>query len=609
MDVVSEHEHKECGPFERNVDYRGFKVLYTIQKMHTKWACEKKCRAEKRCAAWTWGHLHLVAGLSDVCTLKEAVPGKQAAKIRRFGVDSGVRENVKCASERDSMALRILTGHVKSKHGICLEAANRSVGMADCIEGKSSQVWRLDEETGQLLNADGACLSAPHRAKPYASLEVAPCDTGNWSQQWMHDDITGLIKSWRGACLDAGERLVNGGQVYMQTCNAKSTNEQWVFPVSGDQPPPERKTPGSLYCFALMLPGSYEQDLLAMQFNKGVSLFACNEYAVYSNRVIEVAPGVNTSVVNSDLKCGKGGEFGTALNLDIFIAVWTKVVSEDRFLVHDWTAKVDPDAVFFPDRLLKVLEVHPETQEGVYLNNCKFGMHGPVEVFSKNAVVEWATGSPRCVEHFQKQCGGDCFWGEDLFVDQCLWKVLGVRRENDFRILLEDHCEPPADWATCTEADRVTFHPFKTEEGYKGCLANASNADIRKPRYGTALEAPWPASKLQPAKKQWHTGIQMKRNRHETEQHNWKPRHKEPHQSEEHHWHGCHTAVQGEECHHAVLWAMRFGIREHPKWYKGLTSHSHFKQFQAVLHHSRHVDCPMPCTEDGDEHRTRVTMH
>mmetsp|Transcript_34177 Transcript_34177/g.67271 ORF Transcript_34177/g.67271 Transcript_34177/m.67271 type:complete len:363 (-) Transcript_34177:198-1286(-) len=138
---------------------------------------------------------------------------------------------------------------------------------------------------------------------------------------------------------------------------------------------------GDLFCFALMLPGSYEQDLLAMQFNKGVSLFACNEYAVYSNRVIEVAPGVNTSVVNSDLKCGKGGEFGTALNLDIFIAVWTKVVSEDRFLVHDWTAKVDPDAVFFPDRLLKVLEVHPETQEGVYLNNCKFGMHGPVEVF------------------------------------------------------------------------------------------------------------------------------------------------------------------------------------------------------------------------------------
>ena len=31
---------------------------------------------------------------------------------------------------------------------------------------------------------------------------------------------------------------------------------------------------------------------------------------------------------------------------------------------------------------------------------------------------------------------------QDLFIDQCLAKVLGARRENDFRVLLEDAERP-----------------------------------------------------------------------------------------------------------------------------------------------------------------------
>merc|ERR1739844_129390 len=163
-------------------------------------------------------------------------------------------------------------------------------------------------------------------------------------------------------------------------------------------------------------------------------------------------------------------------------------------------------------------------------------MHGPLEVLSRNAVRIWAGGSLHCVNHFQNLCNGDCFWGEDLFVDQCLWKVLNVRRENDFRLLAEDHCEPPSDWNKCDDSSFVAFHPFKTLEGYGDCLDNALK----------------------------HEG-------------------------------DCHTATEGERCYSAVSWAMKNGVDRHPEWYEGLTSKSDFTAFQALFHKTHQHHCEVPC--------------
>lgn len=229
----------------------------------------------------------------------------------------------------------------------------------------------------------------------------------------------------------------------------------------------------SVFCFALMLPKSYEQTLLAMQYRQRVSMFACDEYAVYSNAEIQITPGLNTLFVNNSLHCERGGEFGTALNTGIFVAVWKVVANDAQYLRHDWTVKVDPDAVFFPGRLKIVLQSHRDTAQGVYLNNCKYGLHGPLEVFSRNAVTLWVAGVLRCQDHFNQLCKGPCLWGEDMFIDQCLSKVLGVKREDEFELLIEDHCDPPQGWETCTDATHVAFHPFKTLSGYQECLHNA----------------------------------------------------------------------------------------------------------------------------------------
>lgn len=248
-------------------------------------------------------------------------------------------------------------------------------------------------------------------------------------------------------------------------------------------------SPGTLYCWTLIKPGTYEEGLLADQFSKHLSLFACEESTILSNQVINIAPGLSTEVVDISLDCNSGGEFGTALNLNIFIQAWKRIVELAIFQAHEWTVKGDPDAVFFADRLKGLLPHHPEEAKGVYLNNCKYGMHGPVEVFSRNAVNALNNNWQACQEHFNGVCGGDCEWGEDIFVDQCLMKVAGVRRDDEWSLLVEDHCgsaDPGAtvvwDTSKC-DGTHVAFHPFKDTGSWNQCLSNAWGAAAQDVAY------------------------------------------------------------------------------------------------------------------------------
>jgi hypothetical protein len=231
----------------------------------------------------------------------------------------------------------------------------------------------------------------------------------------------------------------------------------------------------SLFCFALMLPNSYEGSLLRYQYDEEAGIFGCDEYSVYSNVTLEVAPGCSTLPVLIDLHSEMGGEFGTALNTGVFLAIWSSVVGAGRYLYHDWTVKIDPDTVFIAPRLRLLVKSHKEVDGGVYLNNCKYGLHGPLEVFSRNAVTAWDGAQSKCKDHFWKVCSGDCNWGEDMFIDQCL-NFTGVQRDNEYKQLTEDHCDPPEGWTECKDTDIVAFHPFKTVEKQEACTKNALSA-------------------------------------------------------------------------------------------------------------------------------------
>merc|ERR1719436_1958299 len=95
----------------------------------------------------------------------------------------------------------------------------------------------------------------------------------------------------------------------------------------------------------------------------------------------------------------------------------------------------------------------------MYLINCRFGLHGPIEVLSREAVVTFMENRNQCEEIRAKP------YGEDKYLDKCL-QVLGVRRILEHSLLSEIACgnQPP----DCASA-HVAFHPFKDARKYLDC--------------------------------------------------------------------------------------------------------------------------------------------
>lgn len=165
------------------------------------------------------------------------------------------------------------------------------------------------------------------------------------------------------------------------------------------------------------------------------------------------------------------------LNTKVFLKAWDLLIKDGRFWEHDWVVKVDPDAVFFPDRLQDRLK--PLTSYGLsegnamYIVNCdrQFGaqdtmpakLFGSLEVFSRNAINAYAHGgAQRCQQMDWKG------WGEDYFMQMCM-DLLGVEQHADFKMIGDDRCHA----ASCFDQERVAFHDFKDAAGYFKCWYEA----------------------------------------------------------------------------------------------------------------------------------------
>jgi len=311
----------------------------------------------------------------------------------------------------------------------------------------------------------------------------------------------------------------------------------------------EDRTWPSLYCFALMMPSGYEPQLLGAQVAKGIGIFSCDSYTVFSNVAIALGkwgdgagPNVVSELIEGSLHVEYGGKWHTALNTGVFIRVWQAVVKLAIFERHDWTAKADPDAVFFPDRLRSLLTREPmrsvpllaqrpskcghctlsghtdETcdahvqwlqtqgkncsealtvamqpsptdcdctcdasscQEGanykaMFLVNCRWGLHGPLEVLSREAVATFISSYPKCDAIRAMP------YGEDKYLDQCLTH-LGVRRIEEYSVLEEAAC-PAKRGVVMAHVDcaspSIAFHPYKAVPGFFKCWHRAVDKGV-----------------------------------------------------------------------------------------------------------------------------------
>mmetsp|Transcript_86748 Transcript_86748/g.194126 ORF Transcript_86748/g.194126 Transcript_86748/m.194126 type:complete len:582 (+) Transcript_86748:78-1823(+) len=495
--VASALELDACEHIQDNMDYATEAALSNLDSVTSAAICRSRCEAVPKCGVWTWGKVRDVPGLTDVCFLKALRAGEKAKRRPKVGVVSGTtcrpnadREGHHDPSSRVSTVTTSTSKPTVTAAEPSSEERRDDSHPADCSLNEDDKDYWTKEALYEVehVNSVQKC-----RAKCENDMECGAWTWGKAREKAGLTDVCFLKKLGPGEVFKRHTRVGVVSGVPCRHAGDVAKARPTPAPAPAPAPAPVSTTStwtgrpshtttttivnpqnySSLFCFALILPTGYEPALMNMQYSQKTSLYACDQYAVYSNQVIGIAMGLQTMVVNSSLKCKFGGEFKTALNTDIFMAVWTRVIDDGQFQFHDWTVKVDADCVFFPQRLRNSLQRHAEVPNGMYLNNCRFGMHGPIEVFSRYAILAWALGRATCTRHFEKLCSGPCLWGEDMFVDQCLSKVLKVKREDDWTILIEDHCDPPSGWRSCTQPHMVAFHPFKDAAEYQQCMTSA----------------------------------------------------------------------------------------------------------------------------------------
>jgi len=212
-----------------------------------------------------------------------------------------------------------------------------------------------------------------------------------------------------------------------------------------------------LYCFTVVMwdlgPTEGWQDSEGMLANnwkeRGLGIMQCDDYSIFD-----------------------GLEGGSVHNIQSFIRAWNLVKDDGRWKDNDWSIKVDPDAVFFPDHFRKKVEWQYRTPQGatIYLRNTfyKFKFLGALEALTREAMEVYFERSWECEAKLGQQ------GGEDYWLLQCL-EGLGMDYQTDESLL---HDKYAAD-ENCGDPNGVAHHFFKKIEGGDGwdsCWDTANNA-------------------------------------------------------------------------------------------------------------------------------------
>jgi len=235
---------------------------------------------------------------------------------------------------------------------------------------------------------------------------------------------------------------------------------------------------------------SYELELLRTQLFLGASIFGCEEYRVYSDVETWLSPGkVNTIKVDDvegNFHFAKRKRVGKWVNSNMFIQAWRKIKDEGVWSKWDFTVKVDVDAVFLPSRLRKYLSKFEVTDNGIYLETCKyvnFGFFGSCAVISHNAAATYMANLDDCKSSLNYMSSDDKDtgsqpWGEDLFQQRCM-DLHGVDKVAGYDLNTDANCaawRPEGEkknrkWLPdCSVTKTPAMHHFKTPKLYFDCL-------------------------------------------------------------------------------------------------------------------------------------------
>jgi len=504
-----------CGLNEDSFNYPGGDLLSL--ESPTSQACCAACREHTKCTSWTWAKepsredyricylknqlqlrrepdMGYISGLPghDSLTFQIRTSSDECLDVRSIQHKQGVSTCAKAAAPYQKWSYDRITGQIRNTRlgdRMCLDArqadqAGSNIFLHTCSISFLSQRWVFDSVTGQIENSFGFCMDILPAASVHVSptVRLQPCTPHTEAQRWLFSSGSDkhlpvpMLKTSSTASSTTRSSTTRTTTTPTSTSSQGATSTSTVAPATTvTQTTTSTRLTGlggmnvvadaSLFCFSLMLPWGYEPDLLRMQITERRSIFACEDFVVYSSVALDLGSGYTTSRINTDLHCPMGGQYHTALNTPIFKKIWTQVLKDGRFRLHEWTVKADPDCVFLPSRLRDIVRVESlranvESGKGMFLNNCRFGLHGPLEVVSRRALEAYGREAHRCKQPPQ----------EDVYLQHCLLS-LGVVQMNQFNLLAEAACRSP-DWQSC-HGPQAAFHPFKSLNAYRSCQAAA----------------------------------------------------------------------------------------------------------------------------------------
>lgn len=235
----------------------------------------------------------------------------------------------------------------------------------------------------------------------------------------------------------------------------------WTCNRLGPRNPGDVEHP-SLYCWALTRSTGEEAELIKFQKAKELSLFSCEEWSVFSDWAFDIGGALATPI--GDLTSQRG-EWGSWLNTMVFVKAWHSIFAVGQYRDHDWTIKVDPDALFLPDRLKVTIGAIPGDLPVFIQNNDKdTPMLGPVEIISRAAMHVYRMNNDITLSGTDKAVCENAYMGnsgEDGFMSGCLI-LLGVKQQYFKEVLKQDG-------KFCGDGKYVTYHPLKSMDEYTRC--------------------------------------------------------------------------------------------------------------------------------------------
>jgi hypothetical protein len=257
----------------------------------------------------------------------------------------------------------------------------------------------------------------------------------------------------------------------------------------------------TLYCFSVVMQDTgstkkyYDLELVQGAYDKGIGIFGCDFWGVFSDAEADLAPGVpitKVDDVDGDFHFMKREETGTWLNTGLHYQAWKAIQAEGKYAAANWVVKLDADAVMITSRLKYWLSDKPVPPGGMYLENCQYveyGYFGSLEIFSAAAFEKLLGTMASCKD-------GGIDWkvgihggkygpmGEDLFAQACLDKS-GVMRGIGYGSKLDGTCEADRPLEEkknkkfkpgCDYLNTTTYHPFMKPDDWWTCYEATTKA-------------------------------------------------------------------------------------------------------------------------------------